>query len=669
MMSPEAEKLVTAGKLSKHDGEKLSKLPVGACVQHKSWGAGRITEWDLLGDKMVVDFEDKKGHALKLSFAIGSLESLPDDHLLARRVADLPGLQAMAQDKPADLVALALRSHGGKMTLDALEAALSPRIIPAANYKSWWTAAKKALKDRRHIVVPAKRTEMLSMRAEDASHGNAMIEDLIKARDLKAKITALGRIQTDLDLFSDPGTELAPAFNEVSNTVRKAWKLHLKDALHLLLQRDELAETAKAPLPEGSLKIEELVRDARTQLAESTGNLPVALLGRLYRAFPVAFPDRAWVQECLNHLIKTGGRAVAEIATVLDANDELDQLAEYLKRAVRNRLLSTDLLIWICKERKGKSEGVFDMDLGNAILDALIHDHQAGGPKRTGRLHDAFAEDKGLIGEMVKDADDDELRLFAKRILGTLVFDDLTRRSLMGRLIKARPETQALMEESAPKQDHALLVSWESMEKRKHDLDELVKNLIPENKREIQIARAEGDLRENGGYKAARQQQAVLLRLQSKYERELRHAHGTDFANAPTDAVGIGTVVDLQDAAGGNKESYTILGAWDGDPDKQILSYLSEMAKVLIGKKIGDEVDLPGDAGASRRVRIAGIRAYNTGASGATAAVAASAAVVPSEPVVATEAVVAPELEAVEAAAESQTTGMAESASDRAMTS
>src|SRR5262245_34638743 len=171
MMSPEAEKLVSAGKLSKADGEKLSKLPVGACVHHKSWGAGRVAEWDLLGDKMIVDFEDKKGHALKLSFAIGSLEPLPEGHLLARRVAELPALQAMAKEKPADLVTLALKSHGGKMSLDALEAALSPRIIPAAEYKSWWSAAKRALKDKRHIVVPAKRAEMLTMREEGASHG------------------------------------------------------------------------------------------------------------------------------------------------------------------------------------------------------------------------------------------------------------------------------------------------------------------------------------------------------------------------------------------------------------------------------------------------------------------------------------------------------------------
>ena len=613
MISPEVEKLVSAGKLSKTDGAKLSSIQVGACVVHKSWGAGRIAEWDLLGDKVVVDFEDKKGHSLKLSFAIGSLEPLPEDHLLARRVADLPALQEMARESPADLVALALQSHGGKMSLDALEAVLSPRVIPASDYKGWWSAAKKALKNRRHIVVPVKRTEMLTMRAEDASHGNAMFTDLVNARDLKAKITAMARIQKDLDLFTEPATELAPIFNEISSTVRKAWKLHLKDALQLLLARDELAEVAKAPLPEGSLKIEDLLRDARPLLAEASSGLPAALLSRMYRAFPSSFPDRAWVKECLNHLTKTGGRAVAEIAALLDANDELDQLAEFLKRSVRNRLLSTDLLIWMCRERKAMAAGVFDMDLGNAILDALVQDHQAGGPKRTGRLHDAFAEDAGLIGEMVADADDDELRLFAKRILGTLIFDDLTRRSLMGRLIKARPETQSLMDDTASKQEHALIVSWESMEKRKLELDDLVKNQIPHNKQEIQIARAEGDLRENGGYKAAREHQAVLLRLQSKYERELRHAHGTDFANVSTEAVGIGTIVDLADSATGASVTYTILGAWDGNPDKHVLSYLSEMAKALIGKRVGDEAEIPTDSGTTRRVRITAIRPFNTG--------------------------------------------------------
>lgn len=611
MMSPEVEKLVSAGKLSRADGEKLSTLPVGAFCQHKSWGAGRIAEWDLLGDRVLIDFEGKPGHPMKLGFAVNSLEVLPENHILARRVGDLPALQSMAREKPADLVTLALKSHGNTMSLDALEGLLIPRIIKEADYKSWWTAAKKALKDKRHIVVPAKRTEMLVLRDEDVSHGNAMVEDLKNARDLKGKLNALARIQKDLDLFENPAEGLIPAFDELDSAIRKSWKLQLKEALNLLLARDELVDAAKgARLPDSSITVEQLLRDARPQLAEAVNGLPVALLSRVYRAFPVAFPDRAWVQESLNHLTKTGGRAVAEIAAVLDANDEIDQLADYLKKAVRNRQLSTDLLIWMCKERKGKAEGVFDLDLGNAIISALEDDHIAGGPKRTGRLHDAFAEDVGLLGEMVGDADPDELRLFARRILTSPVFDELTRRSLMGRLIKARPETQELMDDTGNTQAAALIVSWESMEKRKAELEDLIRVKIPQNKKDIQIAREYGDLRENFEYKSARQHQAVLLRMQSTYERELRRARGTDFIGVSTDTVGIGTVVDLEDVTSGKVETQTILGAWDGDPDQNILSYLSEMAKALIGKKAGDVAELPTDTHGTRQVKVAAIRPY-----------------------------------------------------------
>jgi transcription elongation GreA/GreB family factor len=611
-MIPEVEKLVSDGKLSQADGEKLSLLQPGVFCQHKSWGAGRVKDWDLLGDRMTIDFEEKPGHTMKLSFAAGSLEVLPTDHLLARRVGDLAGLQELAKEKPAQLVELALKCSGGKLSLDALEALLKGRIIPDASYKSWWNLTKRALKDNRHIVVPTKRTESLTLRDSGQSHAETMVSAFIAARDLKAKLNALAMVQKDLDLFANAASELLPVFDEVSITVRKAWRMHPKESLQLLLSRDELLDlVSDGKLPHGSLTVEEHLREARPQIAQAASGLTTILITRMYRAFPAAFPEREWVQECLNHLTKTGGRALEQIAAVLDANDELDVLADYLKRAVRNRLLSTDLLIWMCKERKGLAESVFDLELGNAILSALEDDHMRGGPKKTARLHDAFVDDLGLVPEMISDASSDELVIFAKRILNTPVFDELTRRSLMGRIIKTRPETQTLMSEGASTKEAALVVSWESMERRKQELEEITREKIPQNKKDIQIAREYGDLRENAEYKSAREQQAVLLRQQSKYERELRLAQGTDFADAPTDQVGIGTVVDCENVKSGAKETHTILGAWDGDPDKHILSYLSEMAKALIGKKVGEETDLPSEEGHEvHRVRINAIRGY-----------------------------------------------------------
>jgi transcription elongation GreA/GreB family factor len=282
---------------------------------------------------------------------------------------------------------------------------------------------------------------------------------------------------------------------------------------------------------------------------------------------------------------------------------------------VRNRTLTTDLLIWICKERKGLAESVFDIDLANAILDALEYDHVQGGPKRTGRLSDFLSDDKTLIHELVIDTEEDEVKRFAKRILATAAFDELTRRSLMARIIKARPEMEALMAENAgPREDNSLIVSWESLERKKQELEELVSVKIPQNKHDIQIARAEGDLRENGGYKAAKEQQAVLLRLQSKMERELRLARGTDFANTPAEKVGIGTVVEYETPGSGETETLIILGAWDGDVGNNIVSYLSEIARSLIGKAPGESAGIPSESGALKTVQVLAIRPYNNAA-------------------------------------------------------
>lgn len=613
-MNPEAQKLVAAGKLTAADAEKLSQLEPGTFVLHKSWGVGKIAEWDLLGDRLLIDFEGKPGHALKLAFAISSLEVLPATHLLSRRLAELDSLKAMARENPTALVELALTSSGNQMSLDQLEGLLKPRIISEAEYKKWWEAAKKTLKAARHIVVPTKRQDPLVLRDSGEKPGEVMVKGFLAKRDLKGKLTALALIQKDLDLFENAAAALVPVFQDISDTVRKAWRLHLKDSLQLLLARDELIEAIPgASAPMGSMKVSDLVCEAKPLLAENIGGLPVGMLGRMYRSFPDAFPNRVWVPEILNHLTRTGGRAVAEIAVVLDDNGELDVLAEFLKKSVRNRTLSAELLIWICKERKGFSESVFDIDLGNAIFDALEDDHVQGGPKRTGRLGDLLSDDKTLLHEMVADTDDEALRNFARRLINGSVFDELTRRSLMARIIKARPETEALMEESTgPRTDHGLIVSWESLEKKKAELEDLINVKIPHNKNEIQIAREEGDLRENGGYKAARDQQAVLNRMKDKLEREIGKARGTDFANTATDKVGIGTIVDFEDAETGVSETYTILGAWDGDVEKNIVSYLSEIAKALIGKTPGEEAEIPTDGGAPRKVKVLAVRAYNT---------------------------------------------------------
>jgi transcription elongation GreA/GreB family factor len=81
--------------------------------------------------------------------------------------------------------------------------------------------------------------------------------------------------------------------------------------------------------------------------------------------------------------------------------------------------------------------------------------------------------------------------------------------------------------------------------------------------------------------------QGVLNSRKNEFEKDLERARPTDFKGADTSAVNIGTKIKVS-IEGGGERSMTMLGAWDGDPEKNIVSYLSEIGQVLLGKAVGD---------------------------------------------------------------------------------
>jgi transcription elongation GreA/GreB family factor len=114
----------------------------------------------------------------------------------------------------------------------------------------------------------------------------------------------------------------------------------------------------------------------------------------------------------------------------------------------------------------------------------------------------------------------------------------------------------------------------------------------------------------------------LLMRRKGELENLLVRARGSDFANPKTDAVGIGTVVHLTDLHTQQSEKYTILGAWDFDADKHIISYLSPMAQAIIGHKPGEDVEFELE-GAKKHYRIDSIESYTPPAAGQSGSSAA----------------------------------------------
>src|SRR2546426_4933561 len=103
-MDAELEKLIESGKLSSKAAEQLDQLKPGTFCLHKSWGFGRVAEWNLLLNQIVIDFSGKKGHAMQLQYAADNLTMIPPEHFLARKATDLEGTKKLAKDDPAALM-------------------------------------------------------------------------------------------------------------------------------------------------------------------------------------------------------------------------------------------------------------------------------------------------------------------------------------------------------------------------------------------------------------------------------------------------------------------------------------------------------------------------------------------------------------------------------------
>jgi transcription elongation GreA/GreB family factor len=285
---------------------------------------------------------------------------------------------------------------------------------------------------------------------------------------------------------------------------------------------------------------------------------------------------------------------VVEISRIVEKEGRQEDLRLVLARWISERSASSEMLIWLCKERGASYPELFNHDLLGAVFSALERDQLA--EKRGARLHDLLFEDRELIGELLTTAEHDEVRDALRRLLLTPVFEDLSKRSLLARIVKIYPELQSMITGDSGERQETLTVSWASLEKRKEEHEDLVNRQIPQNIRDIQIARSYGDLRENFEFKSAKEQQRVLARRRAESERDLGQARGTNFENPDTTQVSIGTVVTLK-TPDGAIEVYSILGAWDSAPELGIVSYKAAIGQALLGKKVGESVQLPAEFG------------------------------------------------------------------------
>jgi len=125
--------------------------------------------------------------------------------------------------------------------------------------------------------------------------------------------------------------------------------------------------------------------------------------------------------------------------------------------------------------------------------------------------------------------------------------------------------------------------------------------------KEIEIARAHGDLSENAEYHAAKEKQGHVEGRIAILDDKLARAQVIDPSGQSSDAVRFGLTVDLEDAGTGEELTYTILGEEEADAANGTISISSPIARALLGKGVGDSVTVSVPKG-TRELEILEIR-------------------------------------------------------------
>ncbi len=598
-MDTELQKLVESGKLTSKAAEQLEKLKPGTFCLHRSWGFGRVAEWNLLLNQIVIDFTGKKSHPMQVQYAAENLTPLGSEHFLARKASDLPSIKKLAAEDPVAVVRSIIESLGDQATAAQIGEWLIGDVFTGAEWKRWWESTKKLLKASGAFSVPAKKTEPIQMRAEGISHADELIAAFHKARQPKEQIIATEQIIKFHQQFKEPEKQLQPIIATIENMAARNQKMHPQLAFELIIARDDLLERVpQLHTTHIGLTVSKLINDEEKRLLSILPKLTAAKEKKVLQALPSALGQR-WTERALQLLQGSHGRMVAQIARILGETGQQGELRLVLEHSIREHSATSEMLAWLCTEREGWSELITPELLG-AILAALERE-QHGAPGRASKLHRAFVEDRQLLGQMLANTDIGIARDAVRRLQLSPLFDELTKRSLLARIIRIHPELETMITRAQPEEKAApLIVSWSSLEKRKAEYEELVKVKIPENSKEIALARSYGDLSENFEFKAAKQMQSVLMRRKADLEQMLHNARGTSFKNVDISRVSIGTIIRLRNVETNNEESYTILGAWDGDPEQHIISYQTAIGQALLGHSVGETISLNTEHGVAQ---------------------------------------------------------------------
>lgn len=573
--------------------EKHISFDSGNFVFHRSWGVGRIST--VKNDEIIIDFAKKRAHSMSLKMGVNALQTLSKDHIwVLKSIWKKDKLTAKVKEDPTWALKTIIKSYDNNCDLKHIKAELVPSVLTANEWTSWSSKARNILKDDPSFGVNPGNIDMYVVRDRPISIEEKLFNEFKAQKNFFSRIDLLmtfsEKAEPDSEYFAEMFSYFSgylKAFNQVNEQIIASYLVvkqiiakHPHLAINMQYNFTELfAEIEDPSVVYTAIKDNDLKRSYLLHIKNFVTNWVEVYI----KLFPAVLNS-----DVINILIDEG------------ATDRIKTLVLYCFENYRDY---REAVIWFFKNAQEcewfQAAGIpYEKQLITLIhiLDLTFreianHRETTENRKINRQVQNLlFGKENTLELYMLKNDIDTINRLYTL-IDDVKDLDPSLKMQLRNRILEQHKGFKFYGTEEKTIVSRGLIVTSRMFDEKQKQLQNIIEVDIPANSKEIGFALSLGDLRENAEYKAAKERQTILNSTATRLQEEIERAQKFDPTTVTVSRVSFGTVVQLKNNESGEKETFTILGPWESDPDNFIISYMSPFGNAILNHREGETIE------------------------------------------------------------------------------
>lgn len=575
----------------------LVHLQKGNFVFHTAgWGTGEIIDVSPVREEVSLECEYVTGtQHLSFEKAFRTLQPIPKDHFYARRFGDPDALEQEARQDPSTMIRMLLKDLGPR-TATEIKDELYDLVIPAADWNRWWQTARTKIKKDTKIESPKDAKQPFQLREKELPHEVAFHKLLENQPEIMASITMIYAFLRDFPETLKNSQFKAALEARIQQFLTRT-HLPIHQQLSLLFLLEDLGN------PTAVAAIVASVQQCDQMAAEIAQMQVIPFQKRALQHFKKEKTN--WIDGFLDLLFTVEQNLVRDFLLMeLDQPATRAQLTQKLGSLTLHPLIHPEIFFWYFQKLTSSRTAIpfADPEGKKRFFEALliILDGLEKRPqyrdlsKKIVQLleHDRYKLIRDIFQTTTLPEVKEYLLLATK--CGILTDHDIKIFHSLAEVIHPSLARPRKLKESQEAEEPELWTTLEGYQKVQQRIQDIATVETVLNAREIEAARALGDLRENAEFKAALERRDRLQAELKLLSDQMQRARVLTAVDVSTDAVGVGSVVYCRDHAG-EESRFVLLGPWDADPEKRILSSQSKFAQSMKGHRRGEKFSFQGE--------------------------------------------------------------------------